>query len=82
MKDIIFTDFFDTIMFRNIHPYQVRDRWCHIVANRFGVDESDLVKASRLSRQDQYIPLYSNIYNSIMELQQKVSLEDNRKSVV
>lgn len=76
MKDIIFTDFFDTIMFRHIHPFQVRDRWCHIVAKRYEVDESDLVKASRLSRQDQYIPLYSNIYNSIKELQQKVSLED------
>lgn len=76
MKDIIFTDFFDTIMFRHIHPFQVRNRWCHIVAKRYGVDESDLVKASRIVRQDKYTNLYSDIYKTMKDLQQKVSLED------
>ena len=31
-KDILLVDFFDTIMFRKVHPYQVYERWAYLLA--------------------------------------------------
>lgn len=41
MKRVILVDFFDTIMFRHIHPFQVIKKWAELVVERFEFEKID-----------------------------------------
>lgn len=43
-KNIIFVDFFDTLMFRKIHPFDVIDRWAELISNHYnGITKSQVL---------------------------------------
>lgn len=38
-KDILFVDFFDTVMFRDIHSFQLLPQWERLIKNKYGILE-------------------------------------------
>ena len=53
-KKIIFVDFFDTIMFRHVHPFQVTSRWAENILHKYDIpmgSEHIVALRSRCFRQ-------------------------------
>ena len=43
MREIILIDFFDTVMFREVHSFQLPSQWAKIVSEKYGLNQ-DLLK--------------------------------------
>lgn len=80
---ILFVDFFDTIMFRHVHPFQILDRWSKLVIGKYSLNitikdlnnlrKSIYSKASENSYEIKYADFIQNLY---CELKPTDSFED------
>lgn len=83
-KDIILVDFFDTVMFRRVHPYQLLDQWAICMIRKFpslySLGEEDLVekrhKAHSICKKTKEEPTYNDIMNTLFNLLTKFNLGD------
>lgn len=84
---IYFVDFFDTIMFRCIHPLQVKERWAALVINKYkslsplNIDKllQYLAEAEQEYRESHHECVYDcimrNLYQKLCEICPKLSEE-------
>lgn len=63
---IILTDFFDTIMHREVHPLQVTSQWCKVMSQKIGIDVARLQCAVKKACKDDYMSYYGAIYDNLL----------------
>lgn len=51
MEKVILVDFFDTIMFRHVHPFQVIRRWCELIVEKIQLKTIDTEKLFSLRQR-------------------------------
>lgn len=69
MIKAIYTDFFDTLMFRHVHPYQVLKRWSNLLAQK--IEHPELAESFynfRISNKEgRYNRIYDSLYSKIQQ---------------
>lgn len=70
LKDIIFVDFFDTIMFRHVHPHTVTMKWANNICKKYNLNitGSRLVKYRNICFKEIEISKGEVIYDEAVEL--------------
>lgn len=74
-KNIVFSDFFDTVMFRYIHPFQVAERWCLLIARAYNVDKN-IISTLRKKHNGNWNIMYRAIYEDLADIHETVTVED------
>lgn len=64
----IYTDFFDTLMFRHVHPFQVIERWARLLADKLdcGISEVMIYNWRMSHRSGQVAKMYSSLYEKLI----------------
>ena len=85
-KHIVFVDFFDTLMFRKVHPFQIYERWSYLLSQWLegAVSASDLLiyrkkviyEFSKNNLEYGWNKLYSSIYN-LLNISLKNKIDKN-----
>ena len=61
MREIILIDFFDTVMFREVHSFQLHSQWAKIISEKYGLNQ-DLLGIRKKLEIFKYLVFFLHLY--------------------